>query len=330
MRGETMVSLVGFSLRHAHKRVERLGDRLLAVEKMVDWERFRPLVAGLYDDDPETGGRPHTDEVVLVKCLVLQSWYNLADQELEYQLADRLSFQKFLGFPETIPDYSTIWYCRERLTQSNQLNKIWKELQHQLESHGFGVKKGVIQDASIVTADVGKKRQYLEKKATKEGRIITYKPKKLAHQDHDGSYTVKNDQVDFGYKIHQKCDVERGFIRSIDVSTASLHDSQIDLSKKGDPPMYRDKGYAGVPPRNSKDFTMRKAYRNTPLTRADKLWNKRVSKKRAVGERPFAVIKRVFDRGHTLLKNLARVTVQQFFNAFAFDVYNLYTYAKGR
>ena len=93
--------------------------------------------------------------------------------------------------------------------------------------------------------------------------------------------------------------------------------------------MYRDKGYAGVPPRYGKDFTMRKAYRNTPLTKADKLWNKRIAKKRARGERPFAVIKNVFDRGHTLLKNLARVTVQLVFNAFAFNVYNLYTYARG-
>jgi IS5 family transposase len=324
-----MISLVGFSLRQAHTRVERLGDRLIDVEKLVDWERFRPIIAKLYADDPKLGGRPHTDEVVLAKCLVLQSCYNLADEELEYQIADRLSFQRFLDFPETIPDYSTIWYCRERLTESKQLDKIWAELQRQLDAHGFDIKKGVIQDASIITADVGKKRQYLEKKAAKEGKTIKYTPKQIAHQDQDASYTVKNNQVDYGYKIHQKCDVERGFIRSIAVSTAALHDSQVNLSKKGDPPTYRDKGYAGIPLHPSiKDKTMRKAYRGKPLTKKDKLWNKRVSKKRARGERPFAVIKNVFDRGHTILKNIQRVTVQQTFNAFAYNVYNLATYAR--
>lgn len=325
-----MVSLVGFSLRQAHKRVERLGDRLIEVEKLVDWEQFRPIIAKLYADDPTIGGRPHTDEIVLAKCLVLQSCYNLADEELEYQIADRLSFQRFLGFPENIPDYSTIWYCRERLTESKQLEKIWAELQRQLDANGFGIKKGVIQDASIVTADVGKKRQYLEKKAAQKGKVIEYTPKQLAHQDQDGTYTVKNNQVDFGYKLHQKCDIEHGFIRSIAVSTASLHDSKVDLSKKGDPPTYRDKGYAGAALHPSvTDKTMRKAYRGKPLTKKDKLWNKRISKKRALGERPFAVIKNVFDRGHTLLKNLSRVAVQQTFNAFAFNVYNLYTYASG-
>lgn len=323
-----MVSFTSYSFRQEFQRVQGLVGRLLEVEKIVDWERFRPMIANLYSDDEKTGGRPHTDEVVLLKCLVLQSWYDLSDQELEVQIADRLSFRQFLGYPESIPDYSTIWYCRERLTHNGELKKIWNELQKQLDANGCSIKKGVIQDASVITADVGKKRQYLEKKAAKEGKTIEYSPKQEAHQDKDGSYTVKKNQVDYGYKLHQKCDVERGFIHSIAVSTASLHDSKVNLIKPGET-AYRDKGYAGIPlPPSVTDKTMRKAYRGKPLTKADKLWNKRISKKRSSGERPFAVIKRVFYRGHTLLKNLYRVTVQQVFNAFAFNVYNLYTYAR--
>jgi len=42
-----MVSLVGFSLRQAHKRVERLGDRLVEVEKLVDWERLVVVLLAL-------------------------------------------------------------------------------------------------------------------------------------------------------------------------------------------------------------------------------------------------------------------------------------------
>lgn len=39
------------------------------------------------------------DEVVMMKSLVLQQWYGLSDPELERQVADRISFQRFLGFP---------------------------------------------------------------------------------------------------------------------------------------------------------------------------------------------------------------------------------------
>jgi len=60
-----MVSFVLHSLRLEFQRVQGLVGRLLWVEKMVDWNRFRSIVAKLYRDNLETGGRPHTDEVVL-------------------------------------------------------------------------------------------------------------------------------------------------------------------------------------------------------------------------------------------------------------------------
>jgi IS5 family transposase len=36
----------------------------------------------------------------------------------------------------------------------------------------------------------------------------------------------------FGFKLHNKIDVEYGLIRSIKTTTASVHDSQVDLSVK--------------------------------------------------------------------------------------------------
>jgi len=328
MRGGKVVSLMGYSFNHEFQKVQGLVGRLLEVEKLVDWEKFRPIISKLFNDNETEGGRPHTDEIVLLKSLVLQSWYNLSDEELEVQIADRLSFRQFLGFPESIPDYSTIWKFRERLTQTKLKDKLWDELQRQLDEKGFSVKKGVIQDASIIRADLGKKRYYKEKKAEKQGKKIEYTEKQESHIDKDGSFTVKNGQVDFGYKLHQKCDAKFQFIREIDVSTASLHDSKVDLSDRKDKKMYRDKGYAGVPLKSKSvvDKTMRKAYRESPLTKMDKLWNKRISKIRAVGERPFSVIKNVFHRGHTFLKNIDRIFVQQLFNGFSFNLYNLYTY----
>jgi len=35
--------------------------------------------------------------------------------ELERQVDDRLSFQRFLGYPERAPDYSTVWRLRDHL-----------------------------------------------------------------------------------------------------------------------------------------------------------------------------------------------------------------------
>ena len=43
------------------------------------------------------GGRPAHDPVKMFKLLVVQRSYNLSDEQTEYQVSDRLSFQKFAG-----------------------------------------------------------------------------------------------------------------------------------------------------------------------------------------------------------------------------------------
>jgi IS5 family transposase len=54
---------------------------------------------------------------------------------------DRISFLKFLGFPEKIPDHTTIWFFRERLINRKKLELIWQELQRQQEIMGLKIKK---------------------------------------------------------------------------------------------------------------------------------------------------------------------------------------------
>jgi IS5 family transposase len=70
----------------------------------------------------------------MIKILVLQQWYSLSDQRMERELTNNLSFMNFLGFPETIPDSTTIWLFRERLTKEGKIDDIMQELQGQLDS----------------------------------------------------------------------------------------------------------------------------------------------------------------------------------------------------
>jgi len=91
----------------------------------------------------------------MIKLLVLQSMYGLSDPELERQANDKISFLRFLGFPEKVPDQTTVWYFRERLSKTKKDKAIWKELQRQLEGKGLKIRKGVIQDATFITADPG-------------------------------------------------------------------------------------------------------------------------------------------------------------------------------
>ena len=115
-------------LGEAYRNLEKLGDRLAKIKQAINWERFRPIIKAMYRNDTQRGGRPNTDEAVMMKLLVLQQWYGLSDPELEKQALNRLSFRRFLGYPERVPDSTTIWLFRERLADTGKDKLIWAEL----------------------------------------------------------------------------------------------------------------------------------------------------------------------------------------------------------
>lgn len=108
-----------------------------------------------YSNKTDKGGRPNLDEILMIKMLVLQQWRGLSDPELERQANVRISFRKFLGFPDIIPDRSTIWLFRERLFTAGKDTAIWTELQRQLDEKGLTIKEGMIQDVTSIHSDPG-------------------------------------------------------------------------------------------------------------------------------------------------------------------------------
>jgi len=313
---DSLDSFDSYLLRKLYVKTSRNGDRLAEAEKQVDWEAFRPIIKSMYTNDTPRGGRPNTDEVVMMKLLVLQAWYGLSDPELERQALNRIDFQHFLGFPGNAPDYSTVWQFRERLALTGTDRLVWEELQRQLDEKGLKVKKGVVQDATFITADPG--HAPADKPRGDEANT---------RRSRDGTWTKKGSKSYYGYKLHSKEDTDRGLVRDLGVSTASLHDSQVDLSQPGEV-VYRDRGYFGVEPRGY-DGTMRRAVRGHPLGIRDKLRNKRINRRRAPGERPYAVIKRIFHAGHVLVTTLARVSVKMVFACLCYNLLQLNTLGAG-
>jgi IS5 family transposase len=297
-----------YLLNQAYEKVARLGDRLAKLDHAINWESFRPIIRAMYTNNTHLGGRPNTDEVLMVKLLVLQQWYGLSDMELERQAAYRLDFQNFLGWPERPPDYSTVWQFRERLAATMTDAVLWAELQRQLDEAGLKVRKGVAQDASFIEADPGASGK------PRGGEASTRRRR-------DGDWAKRPKGSVFGYKLHVKTDLEYGLIRAVEATSASVHDSRVDLSLPGEV-VYRDKGYFGVEPRGW-DATMRRGVRAHPLGESDRLRNKRIGVRRRPVERVFAVVKRAFHGGRVLVTSLPRVRVKMVFTCLCFDLLQL-------
>jgi len=293
-----------FGVSLGYKRIEKLGDKLERISNIIDWEDFRKF----FDEDSKVG-RPAYDPVMMMKMLVLQSWYGISDEELEYWVADRISFQKFLGFPKDIPDFTTVWRFREDLSKEGLIDKIWDELKRQMQEKGIKFSKGVIQDARFVEAPPGKTNSTMKDRG--RGQPTT--------RNEDGSWSKKGDKSYFGYKDHAKMDSENHIVTELAVTTASVHDGKIDLAKPNEI-VYRDKGYFGCGTKAKGDATMKRATRGHPLSIRDKLRNKRISKKRAPGERPFAVLDRVMRCSCTYLTEFHRVFSQSVMRYFTYNL----------
>jgi transposase, IS5 family len=62
--------------------------------------------------------------------LILQTLYALSDEQIEYQLKDRLSFMRFVGLAlhEPVPDATTVWLFREPLVQAEAIKRLFARL----------------------------------------------------------------------------------------------------------------------------------------------------------------------------------------------------------
>ncbi|WP_081882640.1 transposase [Methanobacterium sp. SMA-27] len=151
-----MKSFEKYFMNIKYARVNQFGHKLAEIDPLIDWEVFRPIIREMYDNHTERGGRPNNDEIVMMKMLVLQSWYGLSDPELERQAKVHISFHKFLGFPEIIPDRSTVKaYSAIKETIKT---KRYRKTERLIDSKGLKIKEGVIQDATFITADQPTKR----------------------------------------------------------------------------------------------------------------------------------------------------------------------------
>jgi IS5 family transposase len=287
--------------------------RLSQISDLIDWMPIRQKLDEMYHNKSEKGGRPNCDVILMFKILILQQWFGLNDLEVERQMADRISFMSFLGFPNPSPDSRTIWLFKERMAETGIDKVVWAELQRQLDAMGLRVKRGTMQDATFIEADHGSSNKPRGDEAK-------------TRRSKDGTWAKKGDETHFGYKFHQKTDIDYCLIREIATTTASLHDSQIDLSVEGEP-VFRDRGYFGAKAKGI-DFTMKRRTTEKPLDELDKERNRLISKVRSPGERPHAVIKRIFNSGRVLVTTVRRVSVKMMVTAFAFNLYQLCTLKK--
>lgn len=209
--------------------LSRLNDPLVELAKRIDFEMFRPiLIEALRKAERKSpAGRKPLDVILMFKALIIQRLFNLSDEQLEYQITDRLSFTRFLGLHigETIPDYTSFWGFREALAEKGLERQLFEHFAAKLEAEGVLAKTGSIIDATIV--EVPRQRNKREEnERIKAGQVpAEWDDAKRAHKDTDARWVKKNGVSFFGYKDHIKTDSVTNLITDYRVTSANVHDS---------------------------------------------------------------------------------------------------------
>lgn len=298
-----------FDLQARLDKISDNGDPLRAINEVVPWEMFRPELENIRETNHEpksAAGRKPYDRVLLLKMLILQSLYNLSDDQLEQQTLDRLSFHRFLGLNmgDRVPDSKTIWLFRESLNRDDRARRLFEKFESYLSLKGLKARKGQIIDATVIKVPA-QHNTPAENKAIKEGRAEEVREQwsetKNSQKDTDARWGKKGGQSFFGYKQHSNVDVKHKLIRKYTVTSAEVHDSQQSSELLDEDNTNRD--VYGDSAYHSQDFLdklerdgfrdrlNRKAGRNKPLTEKQKQGNRTKSRIRCRVEHVFGAMK---------------------------------------
>ena len=113
------------------------------------------------DSKKNNAGRKPIDPVFMLKVLFLQRLYNISDNQVEYQIKDRMSFREFLDIcsVDDVPDEKTVWKYRDIMSESGVGERLFAKFNEQLASMGLIVNEGKIVDASFVTVPKHRNRK---------------------------------------------------------------------------------------------------------------------------------------------------------------------------
>jgi len=263
----------------------RTAEFFQKCNKLIPWQLLAQPLKGMYRNNTDKGGASNWPVVMMIKCMMLQKWFNLSDPMLEEMLNDRISFRRFVGLriEQKAPDETTFVEFRKRLHKHGHISTLFDKTIEILKARGVILEQGTCVDATIIEAPKGR--------ATKDGLSST--------KDRTASYTKKHGRTYHGYKAHIATDTN-GMIKDYRFDTARVHDSQHmdDLIADERDSVFADSAYMDKKRKASFQeqgifygIIQRKVRGQKELTREQKWHNRLVAGIRAVVEHPFAWMK---------------------------------------
>lgn len=316
------------------RKIDALGDPLQLISRHIDFTHLSSFIDELFPRKATgKGGRPPYPTEVMVRILVLKHLNNLSDEQMEFQLLDRMSYQRFCLLEDSanVPDRNTLWHWQQRLGVDGT-TALFQAVDAQLLRHGYIARCGQIIDATLVSASIQHFTK-AEKEQLDQGQIPQdWNAAKRRQKDLDATHTKKHGKSHHGYKLSISVDAKHKFIRKITTGTASEHDSthfdEVLDRHNTSADVYADKGYPSAARSQMlkvlgyREHIQRKAKVGKPLSACQKGRNQRIAKTRARVEHPFAQMRHM---GGKIIRTIgqARATVAMTMKAACYNIKRL-------
>ena len=324
------------------------GHQLLKIEAIINWEPIKEKLSRIYKNEYKEGykgiaGVKPYSSLSMFKAILLQAWHSLSDPKLEEALKVRIDFMLFtgLGLENDSPDETTICRFRQRLIQNGLDQKLFQEINKQLEGRGLKIEKatGAVIDATVIESAARPKRcieeiaidrhedQDIEIEEEEDNQVLIRES-----VDPDAKWLKKGKRSYFGYKLFMATDEKDGYITSIDVTPANKSEvghfkyfiKKIPRKKKMR--IYGDKGYASKENRELlkgeglKDGLMEKGTKGKKLIFWKKIKNRLISRRRFIVEQGYGTLKRIlrFQRANYI--GIEKVTGEAFRKVTCFNL----------
>jgi len=282
------------------------NNKIVAVGKLINWNRCLNHLRKIHKSDESlAGGQVPYDRLKMFKSILLQQWHSLSDEQLVEALSVRVDFMAFTGFElaDELPDASTFCRFRNKLIERNLDERLFKEINFQIEKLGLKLEKAqcAIVDATLIESASRPRRTIIIENDREESLEAGLNVQIEESKDPDARWVKKGKKFHFGYKGFANVD-EEGFYNEL--HTESANESEVNKLEKVTKELkaknlLADKGYASAKNREYlksigvKDGIMHKAVVNKPLTIEQKLINKVISKNRYRVEQSFGTLKRI-------------------------------------
>jgi transposase, IS5 family len=284
------------------------------IRRLVDWAEIDGSLAPIY---ASAKGEQAWPPLALFKALLLAIWYDLSDVKLAEAVADRTSFRRFCGFAtdEPTPERTALVRFRRELLARDLDRVLFAAVTDQLDAQGVVVKTGTLVDATLIAS--------ASVKTDDQARWAGHRRKKPVH----------------GYKAHIATDEAGGLVRSVEITTANVHDGTMLAAvlphEPGD--VYADSAYAAdrfTAVIRARGGVARVVHAHTwggpaALARLE-AWNAEVRAVRGRIEKVFGTCKRSYGLRRMRWLGLARAGLQVRLTAIAYNLRRAATILRAR